>query len=304
MTPTVTFLLPVYNGQPFLIEALDSIRNQTCPSWKCIVVDDASTDGSQSVIQGLTDPRIRHLFHDINKGLYGTLAETIALVDTEWVAIVMQDDRLKPIYLQEMMALTQQFTQVDAFWATEDLIGEDGNRRVKGRDSSRLEAINPGAPLWADVLRRGCFWTISGSFTRKSLFQALPFRREYPHCGDFEWLLRAARHAHFLYYERSLMELRVHQRQASAINLLQGRDVQEAYIIIRDNLRTHGGDISGWETLSICLRRAKDIATKILAALRHGRTSQGILLTKYFVRFIHLSLFRGGPIARNQACSP
>jgi len=304
MTPTVKFLLPVYNGQPFLFEAIDSIRNQTCPLWKCIVVDDASTDGSRPVIQGLADSRIRHLFHDVNQGLYGTLAETIPLVDTEWVAIVMQDDRLKPFYLQEMMALTQRFTEVDAFWATEDLIGKDGNSLVKGRDTSRLEAIDPGTSLWADVLRRGCFWTISGSFTRGALFRSLPFSGEYPHCGDFEWLLRAARRAHFLYYERSLTELRVHQRQASAINLLRGRDVQEAYVIIQHNLRTYGGDISRWDILSICLRRAKDIAIKILAALRHGRLSQGLLLMKYFAKFVCLPLVRGGPNARNQPCSP
>ena len=59
MNPTVSILLPVYNGAAYLRESLESILGQTYPDFELIIIDDGSCDDSPRIIQSIDDPRIR-----------------------------------------------------------------------------------------------------------------------------------------------------------------------------------------------------------------------------------------------------
>ena len=59
MTPKVTVLMTTYNGVAFLGEAIESVRGQTFEEFEFLIVDDASTDESVSLIQSYHDERIR-----------------------------------------------------------------------------------------------------------------------------------------------------------------------------------------------------------------------------------------------------
>jgi glycosyltransferase involved in cell wall biosynthesis len=56
--------MPVKNGMPFLVEAIDSIRRQTWKDWELLVVDDGSTDDTLNYLETLRDPRIRAIKND------------------------------------------------------------------------------------------------------------------------------------------------------------------------------------------------------------------------------------------------
>ncbi len=56
----VSVLIPVYNGAPFLKEALDSILNQTFTDFELILLNDASPDNSEEIIKQYNDDRIRY----------------------------------------------------------------------------------------------------------------------------------------------------------------------------------------------------------------------------------------------------
>src|SRR5438067_164874 len=105
MTPKVTFIIPIYNGSAYLAESVDSILKQTCNEWRLFLVDDCSDDNSRALMRRYRDPRITCIENRTNLGLYGSLAATVGSVQTEWVSILMQDDRLKPYYLDEMCNL-------------------------------------------------------------------------------------------------------------------------------------------------------------------------------------------------------
>jgi glycosyltransferase involved in cell wall biosynthesis len=288
MRSDVTFIIPVYNGGNYLIEAIGSIKNQTRSDWRLLLIDDGSVDDSHKVMDSYTDKRIARHYNQKNVGLYNSLLEAIRLVNSEWVAILMQDDRLKPFYLEEMLCLIAEFPDAQAFWATEDAIRQDGRVLRKGRDTARTEIIEPGVAPWASILNRGCIWTISGSFTNRRLFTSIPFRGDLPHCGDYEWLLRATRHARFVYYERTLAELRFHPGQASAINLKNGRDVDEAYKIIKHNFIRYADDLPRLKAFFICFRRAKLVSRRAIAALLHRRFRYTTYLIQYVMRFFAL----------------
>src|SRR4051794_27053545 len=65
-TPLVSIVTPVYNGEPYLAECIESVLAQTYDNWDYTIVDNASTDATPSIAAryAARDPRIRHLRFD------------------------------------------------------------------------------------------------------------------------------------------------------------------------------------------------------------------------------------------------
>jgi hypothetical protein len=93
--------LPVYNGLPYLHEAISSILSQSFTDFELIVIDDGSVDGSASVLEEFDDQRLRFLRQD-NQGLARTLNHGISLARGTYVARQDQDDLSHPdrLFLQ------------------------------------------------------------------------------------------------------------------------------------------------------------------------------------------------------------
>ncbi len=91
MQPRVTVLMPVYNGEKYLKESMDSILGQTFKDFEFLIINDGSTDNSQRIIESYTDPRIRLINQD-NQGLSTTLNNGIDLSLGEFIARMDQDD--------------------------------------------------------------------------------------------------------------------------------------------------------------------------------------------------------------------
>ena len=92
-TPLISVAMPVYNGEKYLAEAIDSILAQTFTDFELIIIDDGSTDNSLSVLQAYQkrDSRIRLISRE-NRNLVATLNEIIDLARGKWVARMDQDD--------------------------------------------------------------------------------------------------------------------------------------------------------------------------------------------------------------------
>jgi glycosyltransferase involved in cell wall biosynthesis len=290
MSAPVTFVVPVFNGAAFLSTALDSVLVQTRVDWRAILIDDASSDGSSQIIDACTDPRVRKLHNEHNRGLYASLRRAIRHADSEWVSILMQDDRLHPDYLDRMSGMSLTYPDAGAIWPAHYLVDDRGRIFKKGASGGRIELIHPGVEPWLSALQRGCFWIISGSYTRRALFEALPFRTDLPHCGDYEWLLRSLRRAVFLYYEMPLVDIREHPAQASARNLHSALDIVESYRVIEDALACHPGDVPFAASLQLAWRRFRLVSRRGLAASARGRWMHAAWLGAWASRFLLLPL--------------
>lgn len=89
--PRVSVILPVYNGEAFLKEAVDSIFGQTFTDFELIIINDGSSDASAACMDSYSDSRIRYLEQE-NAGLAATLNKGIALARGEYIARQDQDD--------------------------------------------------------------------------------------------------------------------------------------------------------------------------------------------------------------------
>lgn len=98
----LTVLLPVRDARPFLLEALESLSEQTLRRWRCLVWDDGSRDGSRGLVErhARQDPRFCVLGRSEPVGVAGALQELLSRVDTPWVARMDADDRCLPERLE------------------------------------------------------------------------------------------------------------------------------------------------------------------------------------------------------------
>lgn len=101
--PKISVILPVYNGQDHLTEAIDSVLSQSFSDFELIIVNDGSTDGSAAIIEELDDSRIR-FFQKSNKGLAATLNRAISLARGEYIARQDQDDVCLPSRFERQVA--------------------------------------------------------------------------------------------------------------------------------------------------------------------------------------------------------
>lgn len=102
-SPSISIVIPFYNPGIFLREAIDSMLSQSFADFECILLNDGSTDDSESLILSYQDERIRYLKNDRNRGLVFTLnrgldearAPLIARMDADDVSL---SDRLQVQY--------------------------------------------------------------------------------------------------------------------------------------------------------------------------------------------------------------
>lgn len=128
--PRVSVVLPVYNGQEYLLEAIDSVLSQTFTDFELIVIDDGSTDGTRQLLAGLSDPRLR-LFHQTNMGLALTLNKGISLARGAYIARQDADDISRPERLARQVAYLDENPEC-ALLGTWSLIQEDRVRTMRG----------------------------------------------------------------------------------------------------------------------------------------------------------------------------
>jgi glycosyltransferase involved in cell wall biosynthesis len=105
--PRVTVLMPVYNAERFLREAIDSILQQSFRHFEFLIIDDGSTDHSAEIIGSYRDPRIRFVRNGKNMGITPTLNKGIALASCELIARMDADDISHPQRLQKQFAYMQ-----------------------------------------------------------------------------------------------------------------------------------------------------------------------------------------------------
>lgn len=103
MNPKVTVLMPVYNGERYLREAIDSILSQTFRDFEFLIINDASTDGSVGIINSYKDPRIRLVHNETNLDRCATPNKGLDLAQGEYLARMDCDDISLPMRLEKQV---------------------------------------------------------------------------------------------------------------------------------------------------------------------------------------------------------
>lgn len=101
ISPKVTVLMSIYNGQKYLRQAINSILGQTFKDFEFLIINDGSTDRSVEIVQSYKDSRIRLVHNDQNIGLTKSLNRGLELAQGEYTARMDVDDVSLPKRLEK-----------------------------------------------------------------------------------------------------------------------------------------------------------------------------------------------------------
>jgi glycosyltransferase involved in cell wall biosynthesis len=102
----LTIILPVYNGEPFITESINSILTQTFTDFKLIVVNDGSKDRTLEILKEIEDPRIK-ILNKKHTGIIDSFNSALNIVDTKYVARIDSDDFYYPNKFQKQINLLE-----------------------------------------------------------------------------------------------------------------------------------------------------------------------------------------------------
>ena len=110
MNPKVSVIIPVYNREKYLNQAIESVLNQTFQDFEIIAVDDGSTDRSPELLKewAKKDSRIRVAFHEKNRGVSAARNTALTMVHGEWVMLFNPDDVIHPQALEKLLNVAEE----------------------------------------------------------------------------------------------------------------------------------------------------------------------------------------------------
>lgn len=234
MIPIISVLLPVYNGEKFLKEAIDSVLGQSFTSFELLIIDDGSTDDSCNIVLGYNDSRIRFLRNQKNIGLIKTLNKGLEIAKGNYLARIDADDYMHPTRLEQ---------QVRFLDAHNDyvLVG------------SSVQLVRDGIEIEGDILKYysdhdDIVFSMSFycPFIHPSIMLRMGIVREYQlkfdsgylHAEDYEFWTRLVRFGKVYNLDENLTYYRVHFNQISNVHLdLQKKQMKKIQVkFLNENL--------------------------------------------------------------------
>ncbi|MGE4511452.1 MAG: glycosyltransferase family 2 protein [Sulfurimonadaceae bacterium] len=107
-TPMISVVMPVYNGEKYLHEAIKSILRQTYSNFEFIILNDGSTDKTEEIILSYDDLRIRYIKNETNLQIVETLNKGISLAKGKYIARMDADDISLPNRFEKQIHLMEQ----------------------------------------------------------------------------------------------------------------------------------------------------------------------------------------------------
>lgn len=126
--PTVSIGMPVYNGEPFLREAIESILDQTFKNFELIISDNASTDGTEKICReyAAKDSRIHYYRNEENRGAAWNYNRVVALSRGKYFKWAAHDDKCAPEFLEQCIRVLDQEPSVVLCYTKTIIIDEHG----------------------------------------------------------------------------------------------------------------------------------------------------------------------------------
>lgn len=153
MTPVISVVVPVYNGEKYLGECIDSILRQDFKDFELLLLDDGSRDSSGKICDDYAarDSRIR-VIHKANEGINATRRRGAAEATGEWVVFSDDDDTMTPDALSALYALHEGTDIVTAFTVLPDV--RYTNPTLEECRSALISARGISPTPWAKLYRR------------------------------------------------------------------------------------------------------------------------------------------------------
>jgi len=218
--PLVSIILPTFNGERYIRQAIDSILAQSYDNWELIVQDNASTDRTASIVKEFKDNRIKYDVNPKNVGMAANFNLGIRRAKGEYLSLFSDDDRMLPDYLEKQIAHLEANPQIGFSFCTHYVINEEGKRLYRPSHAwddqyRRTPCVaSPAIGLFL-LLNYGCLpGTISTVVIRANCLDRVGlFKEHYVMSLDWDMWIRLTACFGFGFLNERLVEVRMHPGQ-------------------------------------------------------------------------------------------
>lgn len=227
----ISVIVPMYNAATFLKATVDSILAQTCKNFELLLIDDCSTDNTLEVAYSFSDPRIRVIKNEKNRGAGVTRNKGIESAQSAYLAFCDADDIMMPDRLEKQLNFMELHRDIDICGSFVKLINENGN--VIGKYTFHTEHDD----IAVDLFLR-CAFQQSTAFIRRSRFEQSGLKYKENHFAeDFDLWANAVRKLKFHVLPLFLICYKISESQLTATSWeKQRRDALLTYKQMMDDL--------------------------------------------------------------------
>ena len=199
--------MPVFNGEAYLGDAIESILNQSFRDFEFIIINDGSTDGTSRILNHFQqqDNRIR-CYDQSNQGLGNTLNAGLKLARGKYIARMDADDASHPERLAKQVAFMEMHPEIGVCGTWVKTIGKPSGEiwRYPTDDATiRCRLLFESSLAHPSVIMRHVLFTRTG----------LDYRLEYSPAEDYDLWVRASTHCLFANLSEVLLSYRLHESQ-------------------------------------------------------------------------------------------
>ena len=204
--PKISVLMPVYNGEKFLREAIESVLNQSYKDFEFLILDDGSTDNSIKISESFSDPRIKIIKLN-HSGIVKALNEGLKLSKGEYIVRADADDISLPQRFEKLLKFMEENkdTAVCGSWATsinerEEYIGEMNYPPVNAKEIKNYALLHNPFIHPSVIICKEALGEIGGY-------------RNFKHNEDYELWTRILYKYNGHNLPEPLLKYRIHQNQ-------------------------------------------------------------------------------------------
>lgn len=225
--PLISVLMPAYNSELYIAEAIKSILNQSYQNIELIIFDDGSTDNTRRVIESFSDSRIVKMLSDKNYGVVRARNEMIDRARGEYIALMDADDIADPLRLQKQLN-SLEVGECDVCGSAQWVLDEATGKLKKSKD----KFTDPDLRALLSVY---CGLCNSAMMGKAEIFKRFKYDTSILTSEDYYlWVQMAAAGYRFLNLKERLITYRRYPAQTSSVHLDKFRvttiEVQKRYL--------------------------------------------------------------------------
>jgi glycosyltransferase involved in cell wall biosynthesis len=240
--PPVSVILPAYNCEKFIGKAIQSVLKQTFTDFELIVLNDGSTDNTESVIQTFNDTRIVYLKNPDNKGLIYTLNKMITHANGKYLARMDADDICLPERLDLQKTFLDQNEIITVIASTIDFINEQEEKT--GVWALDRQTISP-EQIKKAILKQNCI-AHPTVMMRSEIIKQLKYKEYQKNIEDYDlWLRLLNRGYKIAKLDKPLLLYRIHDTSITSIHLKKTNPFYK-HFLMKIKFLVHFNHISGF----------------------------------------------------------
>ncbi|MDD4955310.1 MAG: glycosyltransferase [Candidatus Omnitrophica bacterium] len=236
MNPKVSVILPVYNCERYISQAIDSILNQTFQDFELIIVNDGSQDKTRRIIDSYKDARIIVVENEFNEGAVPSRNKAIALAKGEYIALQDADDKSLPEKFSKQVKVLDENSSIGAvgsYFVFSDMAGKESYIAAMPCDNKTIQERLPLEFIF-------CHCSI---MFRAKIIKALGgYRKELFLSEDYDLLLRVSEVSQIVNIPEVLYAYRLNHQSSSLTRRCEQRIVNDLVKELAGERRASGKD--------------------------------------------------------------